>query len=76
MAKVTVKASFGGAGIRKLQDLISDRMRYLGETANQSVAAVAINALKGVRAVTKVAKKSSIKVEVEPMAQMFPSFSS
>lgn len=76
MANVTIKASFGGAGIKKLQDLISDRMRYLGETANQSVAAVAINALKGVRTVTKVAKKSSIKVQVEPMAQMFPSFSS
>lgn len=37
------------------------------ETARDSIAACAINALKSIRAVTKVAKPSKVKVDLKKM---------
>lgn len=49
-------------------------MKYMNETARDSVAACALNVLRGIRTVTKVAKPSTIKVKVEPDQTLFPSF--
>lgn len=47
-------------------------MQYLGETARQSVAATAIDALRSIRATTAVAKVRPIKIKAE--SQIVPGF--
>ena len=51
-------------------------MLYMRESARDSVAAMAINVLKSIRTVTKVAKKSSVKVEVKRDGALYPSITS
>ena len=74
MVKITT--SFGnssGDGINALSNIISQRMKYLGETARNSIAATAITVLRSLRTITKVAKPSSIKVEVKKEGGLYPS---
>ena len=72
---VQIRSTFGNTGtIQTLSKLLQERMKYMKETARDSIAAMAINILRGIRTVTKVAKKSSIKVEVKKEGQLYPSF--
>ena len=73
MASVTIHASTAsGQTVRQLADIMALRMQYLGETARQSTAAVAIDALKSIRASTAIAKVRPIKIKAE--AQIVPGF--
>ena len=65
-ASVTITASWHGKGLDALSKVLQDRMKYLNETARDSVAAMMITTLQSLRAMTKVAKLSSIKVTVKP----------
>lgn len=57
MADVHIKATFGEIGtLKEFTNLIAQRMKYLNETAKDSIAACAVITLKSIRAVTKVAK--------------------
>ena len=47
----------------------------MNESARDSVAACAINALRGIRTVTKVMKPSGIKVKVELESRLVASYS-
>lgn len=63
---VKIYTSFGNGGtIKTLSNILKQRMEYLHETARDSVAATAIDALKSIRAATLVAKKSHVKVNVK-----------
>lgn len=62
--------------MQALADVLQARMQYMHESARDSAAAIAINALKSIRAKTKVAKKSSIKVPVEADTTLIPSYTS
>ena len=54
MIKCEVKAScFGGRPMPAFGELVEKRMKYLGETARYSVGAMAINALKSIKAATR-----------------------
>lgn len=53
-----------GHTLQEFQKVIQQRMKYMHETARDSIAACAIQALKSIRTVTKVAKPNSIKVDV------------
>ena len=73
---VQISTSFGGNGgdgISALSKIIEQRMKYLGETARDSIAATAINVLSSLRTITKVAKPSKVKVEVKRDSSLFPS---
>lgn len=48
-------------------------MVYMNETARDSIAAFAINVLKSIRTITKVAKPSKMKVEVKKEGGLYPS---
>lgn len=66
MIDIKIRTSFGSSGtIKSLTDIIKKRSELLHETARDSIAACAIDALKSIRAVTLVAKKSSAKVSVK-----------
>lgn len=57
-----------GASLRALdgfREILDARQAYLGETAEASVRAMMVDALKSLRTTTKVAKVSGIKVAVE-----------
>ena len=64
-AAVTISASWHGKGLDALQKVLQDRMKYMHETARESVAAMMITTLQSLRTMTKVAKLSSIKVTVQ-----------
>ena len=49
-------------------------MKWMGETARDSIAACAITLLKAIRTVTKVAKPSGIKVDVVVDNTLQPSY--
>lgn len=75
MASVRINASFAnGATLQEFGRIISERMKWMRETARGSIAACAIQVLKSIRTVTKVAKLSSIKVEVKADTSLFPSY--
>lgn len=75
MASVQINASFAnGATLQEFGRIISERMKWMRETARDSIAACAMQVLKSIRTVTKVAKLSSIKVEVKADASLFPSY--
>lgn len=75
MASVQINASFAnGATLQQFGKIISERMKWMHETARDSIAACAINMLKSIRTVTKVAKLSSIKVDVKVDAALYPSY--
>lgn len=71
---VKISTEFGSAGtIKTLQEVLTKRMVYMNETARDSIAAFAINVLKSLRAITKVAKPSKMKVEVKRDGGLYPS---
>ena len=66
MASINISASWANG--KTLQDfckILQERMKYMNESARDSVAACAINVLKGIRSVVKVAKPNKQKVEVK-----------
>ena len=63
-----------GGTIQAFQKIIDARIKYLNQTARQSVLATCIDILKSVKPITKVAKKSSVKVEVKRESNLYPSF--
>lgn len=66
--KIQITANFSdGQTLKQFADLLQQRMKYMHETARDSIAACAINALKSIRAVTKVAKPSKVKVDLKKM---------
>ena len=76
-AGVHISMSFGnGLTMQKFGQVIQERMKWMRETARDSIAACAITALKAIRTITRVAKLSSIKVEVTPDSTLYPSFTS
>ena len=73
---IHIDASFGsGKTLNQFADLIKQRMQWMNESARDSVAACAINALRGIRTVTKVAKPNRIKVNVQLEGRLIASFS-
>lgn len=65
-AAVQIKATFGSnQGLNKFREILALRMKYMNESARGSVAACAIDVLRSIRTITKVAKPSGIKVEVK-----------
>lgn len=67
---VTISASWRGEGLDALQRVLRDRMKYMHETARESVAAVMITTLQSIRALTRVARLSGIKVGISPEASL------
>ena len=66
MASVSISASFAnGVRLGEIGKILQERMKWLGETARDSVAACALTVLKGIRTVTRVAKATGIKVQVK-----------
>lgn len=65
-SKIQIIANFSdGQTLKQFADLLQQRMKYMHETARDSIAACAINALKSIRAATKVAKPSKVKVDLK-----------
>lgn len=74
MASIQVNATWAnGKTLGEFCKILQERMKYMNETARDSIAACAINVLKGIRTVTKVAKESSIKVKVDADNTLYPS---
>lgn len=66
-----------GASLRALdgfRGILEARQTYLGETAEASVRAMMVDALKSLRSTTKVAKVSSIKVELKERGDLHFSY--
>jgi len=75
MASIQVNATWAnGKTLGEFCKILQQRMTYMNETARDSVAACALNVLKGIRTITKVAKLSSIKVDVEIDNTLYPSY--
>ena len=64
-----------GRTMEEFQKLVDARHRYLGESTRDSVAAIALDFLRSLRASTTVAKEN-VRVEVEECSQYVPSFTS
>ena len=74
---INVKITAGttdGQTMEQFQKLIEARTKYLQQTARQSVLATCIDILKSIKPQTKVAKPSSVKVEVKRDNNLYPSF--
>lgn len=66
-----IRADFaGGHTLDEFGRVMQKRIKYLNETAFQSIHAMAIDALKAIRGVTKVAKPAGIRVNVVPRADL------
>lgn len=77
MASITINATFGnGLTLQKFGEILQQRMQYLHQSARDAIAASAIQILRGIRTVTKVAKASKIKVKVKKDDSIFPSCTS
>lgn len=63
-----------GRPVEALDQILRERMNWLGESAENSCAATAINTLVSLRSATKLAKPSSVKVEVALKGNLKPSF--
>lgn len=61
---VTCNATFDGKPLSVLTDLLAERQRILGESAQDAVIATGIDALVSLRALTKVAPKRIPKADV------------
>lgn len=72
---IQIKATTdNGLTLKELGNVLAQRMEYLHESARDSIAATAIQVLKSIRTITKVAKKSSVKVDVKHDKSIYPSF--
>lgn len=75
-SNVQIRATVGnGMTLRKFGEILADRMKYLNETARGSVAACALQVLRSIRTVTKVAKPNGIKPDLVPANEYYPSYS-
>lgn len=75
MASIQINASWANG--KTLQDfckVLQQRMQYMHETARDSIAACAINLLKGIRTITKVAKTNKSKVDLQVDSGLYVSF--
>lgn len=63
-----------GMTLDQLGKVIQERMKYMHETARDSIAATAVQVLRSLRTVTKVAKPTKVKVEVKQEGSLYPSF--
>lgn len=73
--QVKIFAAFSdGTLLSKFGEILAMRMKYLNESARGSIAATAIQLLKSIRTLTKVAKPSKVKVEVKMQDDLFPSW--
>lgn len=78
MAKPAIKivATYAdGKTLDEFQKVLEKRQHYLNETAFQSIHAIAIETLKSVRGMTKVAKPSGIKVALKERTDLIFSYS-
>ena len=73
-ASITVNASWHGKTLNDFCKVLQERMKYMNETARDSIAACALQVLRSIRTVTKVAKPSSIKVDVPVDNTLYPSW--
>lgn len=64
MVNVTMSANYDGKPLAVLADLIKERQRILGESAEDAVVATGIDALVSLRALTRVARKMIPKSDV------------
>jgi len=73
MSKPTVQitATYAdGKTLDEFKRVLDARRKYLNETAFQSIHAMAVETLKSVRSLTKVAKPSGIKVDLTPRTDL------
>ena len=71
-ASIQINASWAnGKTLKEFGRVLQERMKYMNETARDSIAACAINVLKGIRSVVKVAKPDKQKVNVEVANQLY-----
>ena len=76
---VTIDATVGdGRTLHEFAKLLEARQKYLNESTEDACAAIAIDALKSIRAATRVATDKSVEkgVKVEQVASLYPSFKS
>ena len=72
MGSIQINANFGdGKTLDEFAKILGERMKYMHETSRGSIAAMAIATLKSVRAATRVAKQSGVKVEVLKDASLY-----
>lgn len=74
---VTIDATCAdGRTLQEFAKLLEARQKYLNETTEDACAAIAIDALKSIRAMTKKATKSSVvkDVSVKRLGSMYPSY--
>lgn len=65
-ASVQIHATAGdGQTLRKFSEILQQRMKYMNETARDSVAACALQVLRSLRAATAVAKASKVKPKLQ-----------
>ena len=65
MASIQINSSWAnGKTLQEFGRILRERMTYMHETARDSIAACAINVLKGIRSITKVAKPDKQKIDV------------
>ena len=77
MASIQIHASWAsGKTLQAFAKVLQERMKWMNETARGSIAACAIQVLRSIRSVTRVAKLSSIKVEVQCDNTLYPSVTS
>lgn len=73
----TVEATCAdGRTLQEFAKLLEARQKYMNETSEDACAAIAIDALKSIRAMTKKATNSSVvkNIEVTQLAYLYPSF--
>lgn len=74
-ASFHIRANFiDGTRLDQIGEIIRERMKWMNESARDSIAATAVTILKSLRSATKVAKPSSIKVQVAPDNTLKPSY--
>jgi hypothetical protein len=71
--KVHINADANGKTLKVFGDVLAKRMAYMHESADKSVAAMVIDALKSLRAATTQVKASKIKVDVVAEPRLVPS---
>lgn len=64
-----------GKTLGEFQKVLAARQHYLNETAFQSIHAMAVETLKSVRGLTRVAKPTGIKVDIVPRTDLIFSYS-
>lgn len=71
---VTITTDVDGHALDELARLITQRSKWLGESARDAVRATAVTFLQSLRALTKVAKRTGEKIEVVASSLLVPSF--